>query len=129
MRYGKRVGILLLVGVICCVPFLGQAQNTASPPVVSKQVQQAAETAVDQALTYIDSVATYLGQGVVYLLNLITNNRLSSNLEKPIGYLALITLMLLLFGLLHFARRIIWIGIILGWALLIVRVVLDAVGK
>ena len=93
---------------------------------VSPEVQGTAESAVNQALTFIDSAANYLGQGVLYLLNLITDDRVSSDLQKPIGYLALITLILLLFGVLDFARKIIWVGIIVGWALLIVRVVLDA---
>jgi hypothetical protein len=84
------------------------------------------QSAVEQILTYIDSAATYLGQGVLYILNLITNDRVSSDLEKPIGYLALITLILLLFGILDFARKIIWIAIIVGWVLLIVRIILDA---
>jgi hypothetical protein len=35
-------------------------------------------------------------------------------------------LILILFGLLDFARRVIWIGIIVGWVLLVVRIVLDA---
>jgi hypothetical protein len=84
------------------------------------------QTAIEQILTYIDSAATYLGQGVLYVLNLITNDRVTGELEKPIGYLALITVILLLFGILDFARKIIWIGIIVGWVLLVVRVVLDA---
>jgi len=74
----------------------------------------------------LDSAANYVGQGVLYLLNMITDDRVSSDLEKPIGYLALITLILILFGLLDFARRVIWIGIIVGWVLLVVRIVLDA---
>ena len=93
---------------------------------VPVEVQEGAESAVNQALTFIDSAANYLGQGVLYLLNLITDDRVSDDLQKPIGYLALITLILLLFGVLDFARKIIWVGIIVGWALLIVRVVLDA---
>lgn len=93
---------------------------------LSPDVQESAETAIDQALTFIDSAANYLGQGVLYLLNLITDDRVSNDLQKPIGYLALITLILLLFGVLDFARKIIWVGIIVGWALLIVRIVLDA---
>ena len=93
---------------------------------VPVEVQESAGSAIDQALTFIDSAANYLGQGVLYLLNLITDNRVSRELQKPIGYLALITLILLLFGILDFARKIIWVGIIVGWALLIVRVVLDA---
>jgi|GEM_PF-497339 len=116
--------VYVLLAVMCLVPLAGASQQTQ--PVVSEPVQAAAESAVNQALTYIDSAATYLGQGVLYVLNLITSDRVSSNLEKPIGYLTFITLILLLFGLLDFARRVIWIGIIIGWVLLIVRIILDA---
>jgi len=115
--------LAVLIAIVCVVPVAMQAQE-ATPDVAQGTV----ETAVNQALTYIDSIAAYLGQGAVYLLNLITNDRVSSDLEKPVGYLAFITLILLLFGLLDFARRIIWIGIIVGWALLVVRIVLDALG-
>ena len=120
----KHVGVYALLAVICLVPLVGVAQD--AEPLVSETVRETTATAVEQILTYIDSAATYLGQGVLYVLNLITNDRVSTNLERPIGYLAFITLILLLFGLLDFARRIIWIGIIVGWVLLIVRVILDA---
>ena len=119
-RYGVFVGVMALVAMVSMAAF-GQ-----DAPLVSEQVQEAAASALDQGLTYIDSVATYLGQGVLYIINLITDDRVSSELEKPIGYLALITLLLILFGLLDFARRIIWIGIIVGWVLLVVRIILDA---
>ncbi len=124
MNSKKYAVVYVLLAVICLVPLVGGAQDAA--PIVSEPIQEATESAVNQALTYIDSVATYLGQGVLYLLNLITDDRVSDDLEKPIGYLAFITLSLLLFGLLDFARKIIWIGIIVGWVLLIVRVILDA---
>jgi hypothetical protein len=124
MNAKKRAVAYLLLAMICLIPLVGGAQDAT--PIVSEPVQKAAESAVNQALTYIDSVATYLGQGVLYLLNLITDDRVSEDLQRPIGYLAFITLILLLFGLIDFARRIIWIGIIVGWVLLIVRVILDA---
>jgi len=95
-------------------------------PAAPSGVSQTAGSVIDQVLTFIDSASTYLGQGVIYLLNLITGDRVSSTLEKPIGYLAFITVILLLFGLLDFARKIIWIGIIVGWVLLVVRIILDA---
>ncbi|MEE8593365.1 MAG: hypothetical protein V3T03_04480 [Candidatus Bipolaricaulota bacterium] len=119
-RYGVFIGVMALVTMVSIAAF-GQ-----DAPLVSEQVQEAAASALDQGLTYIDSVATYLGQGVLYIINLITDDRVSSELEKPIGYLALITVLLILFGLLDFARRIIWIGIIVGWVLLVVRIILDA---
>jgi len=123
----NRIVAIALIAVLCGVSLVGVGQKDGSALTEGMQQTTAAtQTAVNQALTYIDSVATYLGQGVLYVLNLITNDRVSVDLEKPIGYLALITLILLLFGLLEFARKIIWIGIIVGWALLIVRIILDA---
>jgi predicted NBD/HSP70 family sugar kinase len=111
--------VVLVLGV--SIPAL--AQQT---PSVSAPTQEAVDSGMEQALTYLDTAAKYLGQGVLYLLNMITDDRVSSGLEKPIGYLTLITLLLILFGLLDVARRVIWIGIIVGWALLIVRIILDA---
>ncbi len=123
MSHRTRIVVsILAVVLLFCVVAVGQTDE----PMISEQVQETATTALNQGLTYIDSAANYLGQGVLYLLNLITDDRVSSDLEKPIGYLALITLILILFGLLDFARRVIWIGIIVGWVLLVVRIVLDA---
>ncbi|MBN1858918.1 hypothetical protein JW848_06910 [Candidatus Bipolaricaulota bacterium] len=118
----RKLGIVLLTACLLSVAMVGLAQNTTVPG----KVPGAEESAGQQALTYIDSVATYLGQGVVYLLNLVTNDRVSTDLYQTIGYLALITLVLILFGLLDAARKIIWVGIIVGWVLLIIRIVLDA---
>jgi len=122
------LGILTVVWAASVASFAQTA-----PATTSEQIQQTAATALDQVLTYIDSAAGYLGQGVVYVINLVVGSdpetgegRISSDLQEPIGYLALITLILLLFGLLDMAKRIIWIGIIIGWALLIVRIILDA---
>ena len=115
--------ILVVLAMLCVVSVASFAQDA---PLISEQVQETATSALNQGLTYIDSAANYVGQGVLYLLNMITDDRVSSDLEKPIGYLALITLILILFGLLDFARRVIWIGIIVGWVLLVVRIVLDA---
>lgn len=124
MTSKKCAVVYLLLAAVCLVPLVVQSQDAT--PTVSEPVRETAERTIDQILTYIDSAATYLGQGVLYVLNLITDNRVSTDLEKPIGYLTLITAILLLFGLLDFARRIIWIGIIVGWVLLIVRIILDA---
>ena len=115
--------VLVVLAMLCVVSIVSFGQDA---PLISEQVQETASSALDQGLTYIDSAANYLGQGVLYLLNMITDDRVSSDLEEPIGYLALITLILILFGLLDFARRVIWIGIIVGWVLLVVRIVLDA---
>jgi len=121
-KSGRRLGIVLLAACLLSIAFVGLAQSTSTPG----KLPGAAESAGQQALTYIDSVATYLGQGVIYLLNLVTNDRVSTDLQQTVGYLALITLVLLLFGLLDAARKVIWVGILVGWVLLIVRIVFDA---
>jgi len=118
----RNAGIMLLAVLLLSITFVGLGQNTAVPG----KLPASTESAGQQALTYIDSIATYLGQGVIYLLNLVTNNRVSTDLQQTIGYLALITLVLLLFGLLDAARKVIWVGILVGWVLLIIRIVLDA---
>ena len=120
----KRSGIFVVVLAMLCVVSIATFAQDA--PLIPEQVQETATSALNQSLTYIDSAANYVGQGVLYLVNMITDDRVSGDLEKPIGYLALITLILILFGLLDFARRVIWIGIIVGWVLLVVRIVLDA---
>ena len=120
MKRMKWVGVMLsvavVVGAICVA---GCSQEIPTP-------EDAVGNARDLALTYIDSAATYLGQGIIYIVNLITGDRVSTDLEKPVGYLGLITALLLVFGIVEVARKIIWIGVIVGWVLLIVRIVLDA---
>jgi hypothetical protein len=119
----KRSCILVILAMLCVISVASFAQDV---PLISEEIQEQASSALDKSLTYIDSAADYVGQGALYLLNMITDDRVSTELQKPIGYLALITLILILFGLLDFARRVIWIGIIIGWVLLVVRIVLDA---
>ena len=122
MDKSKRVVVFGLAGLLIAVALVGVGQQVAAPQVhlTSKA------TAVDQVLTFVDSVSNYLGQGMLYILNLITKDRVSKDLEKPLGYMALITLLLLFFGLIEFARKVIWVGLIVGWVLIIVRIILDA---
>jgi hypothetical protein len=122
MNTRRRFATLGLIALLLGGSLVGLAQTSPIP----QSVTDTTRSALNQALTFIDSASTYLGQGVLYVLNLITNGRVSDDLQKPIGYLAFITLILLLFGLLDFARKIIWIGIVVGWVLLIVRIILDA---
>jgi hypothetical protein len=132
MRNRNRIVAAGMALILCFAAVGGLAQDQ---PVASPDMTQTPASVIDQILTFIDSASTYLGQGVVYVLNLIAGDdpntglpRIPSTLEKPIGYLAFITVILLLFGLLDFARKIIWIGIIVGWVLLIIRIILDALG-
>jgi len=104
------VGLLLVLGVSA----LGQEATTT-------QIS-------DQLLSFVQSTAELMGKGVVQLINLILpeNRGVSHELVQPIGYLALITIILLVFGIIAAARKVIWIVVVVGWVLLIVRIVLDA---
>jgi hypothetical protein len=118
--FKKRLGVLFIAALL--VWGVGSCVAAQDVQGLEKTVTSTGEL----ALTYIDSVATYIGQGIVYVLNLISQDRVSRDLEKPVGYLGLITGILLLFSVLAAARKIIWIAILVGWVLLIVRIVLDA---
>jgi len=82
----------------------------------------------DQLLSFIQSSAELLGKGLVHLINLILpeGRGVSPELVQPIGYLALITIILLVFGIIAAARKVIWIIVVVGWVLLVVRIILDA---
>lgn len=91
--------------------------------------QQVTTTQVgDQLLSFVQSTAELLGKGLVELINLILpeSRGVSHELVQPIGYLALITVILLVFGIIAAARKVIWLVVIVGWVLLIVRIILDA---
>ena len=118
----KRIAVFGLAGLLLVAALVGVGQQVAAP----QSTTHSTPSAVDQALTFFETVSNYLGQGLVYVLNLILGNRVSSALEKPLGYMAFITLLLVFFGLIEFARKVIWIGVIIGWVLLVVSIVLDA---
>jgi len=104
------IGLLLVLGV-----------NALGQEATSTQVG-------DQLLSFIQSAAELLGKGLVHLINLILpeSRGVGNELVQPIGYLALITIILLVFGIIAAARKVIWLVVIVGWVLLIVRIILDA---
>ena len=73
-------------------------------------------------LTFLYSIAHYVGMFVVYLLGrILPTAKVPADLVDPIGYLALLTAFLVL---VQVAKKIAWIIVIAGWALILVRVVL-----
>jgi len=104
------IGLILVLGVGA----LGQQTTT-------KEVG-------DQLLSFIQSTAELIGEGLVRLVNLVLpeHREIGPDLVQPLGYLGLITVLLLLFGILEAARKVIWIVVAVGWVLLVVRIVLDA---
>lgn len=91
--------------------------------------EQPEEGILGKILTFIDTVAHWLGKAIINLIELIAKVALPGNLIVPIGYLALLTIVLALFGLVEGAKKVIWLVVIVGWLLIILRVVLEVLSK
>lgn len=83
---------------------------------------------LDKLLTFIDSAAEIIGKGLVRLVDMIAGVDVSE-LEKPLGYLGVLTASLIVFGAIKAAQKIIWLILLLGWGLIIVRIVLETLDK
>jgi hypothetical protein len=105
----------ILVGAICMVGY-SQTATTSEGVTV---------TIPESVFTYVDTAAIYIGHGIISAMNQGIRGEISGDFERPIGYLGLVTGILLLFSLSKFLRKVLWVGVVAGWALLVVRVVLD----
>jgi len=95
---------------------LAQTSNPSHP----------AKDILDQFLMFIYSIAHYIGLGIVKVINLILP--MLEDLETlvdPIGFLALITIFIILVTV---VRKVAWVIIITGWLLLGVRISLMLLG-
>jgi len=77
-------------------------------------------------LAFLYSIAHYVGMLVVYLLgSVLPAAKVPTDLVDPLGYLALLTAFLIL---VQVAKKIAWIIVLAGWALILVRIVLGLFG-
>lgn len=81
-----------------------------------------------QLLSFIDSAAYLIGSALAWLIGLVLPGSVDPSLVRPLGYLGLITLLLFLFNLLEAARKLIWLLVVVGWVLMIARILLQAFG-
>lgn len=115
---------------------LAQAQPT-SPPVATTSPSaetlssipavptEAADGFLDQLLAFTYTLAHWAGQLIVAGLNALLDLQASGALDSlvdPIGYLALLTVFLIVAEV---AKKITWIVVVVGWVLITVRVVLE----
>ncbi|MEN3009992.1 MAG: hypothetical protein ABDI20_03265 [Candidatus Bipolaricaulaceae bacterium] len=77
-------------------------------------------------LTFLQELAGLLGRGLAHLLRLVLPREVAPELVLPLGYLALLTLVLFVFQILAAARKVIWLGVGIGWILLLIRILVDA---
>ncbi len=120
-RLVAGVSLVLTVFVIVGTfsPVLGQSNGVND---------EFADGILDRLLTFIDSAAEIIGKGLVKLVDLVAGVDVSE-LEKPLGYLGVLTASLIVFGAIKAAQKIIWLILLLGWGLIIVRIILEALDK
>ncbi len=80
---------------------------------------------LNQALTFIYTAAHWLGQLIVGVVNALVPGLVSADLTDPIGYLALLTIVVVLIGVFEALRRLAYWIVGLGWLLIVVRVVIE----
>ncbi len=77
---------------------------------------------LNQFLTFLYSLAHYIGTFLVYLFNLILPNiQIPADLIDPIGFLAIITAFLIL---VQVAKKIATLIVVIAWALIAIRIAL-----
>jgi len=104
-------GFLLAFGVPC------MAQSTEGTPDVSS-----AQEVIDQLLAFIYSLGHLIGQGIVRLVaTILPSMPVPSELVDPIGLLAILTIFL---AVATIAKKLVWIVVIAGWALILIRLIM-----
>ena len=77
-----------------------------------------------QIFGFLSTIARYIGLGIVQLVQYILPSAKDlSTLAEPIGYLALLTIFIILTSV---ARKVALIIVLVGWALILVRILLMA---
>lgn len=78
-------------------------------------------------LQFLYTLAHAAGSGIVALVQrIVPQAKIPTDLVDPIGFLTVLTVFVILTGV---ARRIAWIIVIAGWALIAVRVALTILGR
>jgi hypothetical protein len=81
-----------------------------------------AQDVINQLLSFIYSLGHLIGQGIVQLLHTILPTMpVPTELVDPIGLLAILTLFLAIASI---AKKLVWIVVIAGWVLILIRLIL-----
>lgn len=114
---GKMIGTAL--GILCMI--LGGTGAFGETGEL-----QPSRSIVDQVLTFLDSAAIWMGEGILDLLNSRFQLDLAQDMARALGYLIIITMLLLLAIYVKYARTTILLALVAAWALLIARFVTAA---
>ena len=75
-----------------------------------------------QIFGFLSTIARYIGLGIVQLVqHILPSAKDLSTLAEPIGFLALLTIFVILTSI---ARRVALVIVFVGWALILVRILL-----
>ena len=109
------VTIVWIIGAIA----LGQTSIPA---------EQTPDFSVDSILTYLDSAAMWMGNGIVELINESLTTPLPFSLGRPLGYMIVLTAFFILAAASRRTRFLLFLGLLATWVLLIIRFVTAATG-
>ena len=77
---------------------------------------------LDQFLAFIYTLAHWVGILIVRLVESIVPLPTSEQLIDPVGYLALLTVLLIAASI---AKKVVWGIVVVGWVLIVIRIVIE----
>lgn len=114
-----------VASVVACslllITFIAVAQASPTSSAASND-----ETVVDKVLTFVDSIAVSMGEGIVGLLSSSFDLNLPLILGRVLGYLIILTILVVFASYVRISRIAILGGLALAWGLLIARFVTAA---
>lgn len=103
-------------------PDSAQPDGLTAVPAAAPPPPEAPEGFIDQLLTFIYTFAHWAGELLVALLNTLLPLRTPESLINPIGFLALLTVFLVVAEV---AKKITWLIVVVGWLLIVIRIALE----
>lgn len=121
MKPAFKVGLIVLVGLLVIgAPAMTQNNGGA--------IDGDASGWITKLLTFTQTIAEYLGKGLVGLVDQIANVELDG-LQEPLGYLGVLTLFLGALTMISAAKKVLWFIVMMGWGLIVIRIVLEILNK
>jgi hypothetical protein len=76
----------------------------------------------NEVLNFIYGIAHLIGNGIAkVILFIFPNIELPPNIIDALGFLSVLTIFLIIF---HFAKKIAWIIVVIGWVFLLIRIIM-----
>ncbi len=106
--------------------FLSRASLTQSRTSLKEKEVGMKHGVLTQIMAFLYSIAHYLGTWIVVLIQkILPMAKELSTLADPIGYLAILTIFVIVAAT---AKRVAFVIVLVGWVLIIIRIVLMTLG-